>query len=281
MSALPPAPDPSAPQTLATATLPRRARRVLEHVLNTASDELARELGTMLNDFEQQLFRLADHARTPALQAEHMLSLRTLQLNRSDLVPRFMMGLEANLAALGRTPSLVQAGPETAAPRFQNLSLVDDSEMDEDTLLRDIAVRQESRASLTLHLLGQRFGVIAGAPAFDAERIPLGPQSLCRIMRDAAQSLQLPLEPRLLLYRIFDRRVMAHYSQLLDMLNVSIAADGILPSLTYVPIRLRPSDVTVAQTAADEARPGERRERRHVQRDQNAPSPHARARSRR
>jgi hypothetical protein len=267
MSVLPPALDSSVPQTLATATLPRRARRVLEHVLNTASDELARELTTMLNDFEQQLFRLADHARSPALQSEHMLSLRTLQLNRSDLVPRFMMGLEANLAALGRTPLHAQAGAEaTAAPRFQNLSLVDDTEMDEDTLLRDIAVRQESRASLTLHLLGQRFGVIAGAPAFDAERIPLGPQSLCRIMRDAAQSLQLPLEPRLLLYRIFDRRVMAQYSQLLDMLNVSVAADGILPSLTYVPIRLRPSDVAVAQSAADDARPSERAERRQLHR---------------
>ena len=74
--------------------------------------------------------------------------------------------------------------------------------MDEEAALRDIAVRQESRASLTLHLLGQRFGVMAGAPAFDAERIPLGPRSLCRIMREAGQSLQLPLESRLLLYRI-------------------------------------------------------------------------------
>jgi hypothetical protein len=66
MSVLPPAHDSSAPHTLATAVLPRRARRVLEHVLNTASDELERELTTMLNDFEQQKFRLADHARTPA-----------------------------------------------------------------------------------------------------------------------------------------------------------------------------------------------------------------------
>jgi hypothetical protein len=263
MSVLPPAHDSSAPHTLATAVLPRRARRVLEHVLNTASDELERELTTMLNDFEQQLFRLADHARTPALQSEHMLSLRTLQLNRSDLVPRFMIGLEANVATLGRiSPQHADAASDTPSPRFQNLSLVEDHEMDEETLLRDIAVRQESRASLTLHLLGQRFGVLAGAPAFDAERIPLGPQALCRIMRDAAQSLQLPLEPRLLLYRIFERRVMAQYSQLVEMLNVSVAADGILPSLTYVPIRLRPSDVTVAQSAADEAQPGERRERR-------------------
>ena len=63
MSVLPPVHDPHAPQTLATAILPRRPRRVLEHVLNTASDELERLLTAMLIDFEQQLFRLADHAR--------------------------------------------------------------------------------------------------------------------------------------------------------------------------------------------------------------------------
>ena len=253
MSALPPSSDPRIPQSLATATLPRRVRRVLEHLLNTASDELERHLATMLTEFEQQLFRLADHARNPALQSGHMQTLRTLQLNRADLVPRFMMGLEASLASLGRESA--PGAAEVAPISFQNLSLVDDAEQDESTLLRDIAVRQESRASLPLYLLGQRFGVLAGTPAFDADRIPLGPQSLSRIMCDAAQSLQLSLEPRLLLYRIFDRRVMVHYPQLLEMLNVSIAADGILPSLTYVPIRLRPTDQNVAGSAAEATGP--------------------------
>ena len=257
MSTLPPVADSSAPQTLATATLPRRARRVLEHVLNAASDELERHLAGVLMEFEQQLFRLAEHARNPALQSGHMQALRTVQLHRSDLVPRFMMGLEASLASLGRTANTASTGAETVARiSFQNLTLVDDSDLDEDSVLRDIAVRQESRASLTLHLLGQRFGVLAGAPAFDAERIPLGPQSLCRIMREAAQSLQLPLEPRLLLYRIFDRRLMAHYPEMLEMLNLSIAADNILPSLTYVPIRMRPTSVGAAESAADDAKPG-------------------------
>ncbi|MEO6263907.1 MAG: DUF1631 domain-containing protein [Luteimonas sp.] len=252
MSALPPAPDSTAPQTLATATLPRRVRRVLEHLLNAASDELERHLTTMLSEFEQQLFRLADHARNPGAESTHLQTLRTLRLNRSDLVPHFMARLEASLATLGRNV-VATTSNDPGTSRFLHLSLVDETEMDEDTLLRDIAVRQESRASLTLHLLGQRFGVLAGAPAFDAERIPLGPQSLCRIMRDASQSLQVSLDARLLLYRIFDRRVMVHYAQMAEKLNVSIAADGILPSLTYVPIRIRPTAQGEAQAAAEAA----------------------------
>jgi hypothetical protein len=155
------------------------------------------------------------------------------------------------------------APSEPAPVSFQRLSLVEEAEMDEEAVLRDIAVRQESRASLTLHLLGQRFGVMAGAPAFDAERIPLGPRSLCRIMRDASQSLQLPLESRLLLYRLFDRRVMSVYPQLVEMLNVTVAADGVLPSLTFIPIRVRPTAVgELEAAAANAAAAGKSRRRR-------------------
>ena len=260
MSALPPSSD-SGPQTLATANLPRRVRRVLEHLLHATSDELERHLSETLSDFEQQLFRLSEHARNPALQAGYLQTLRSLRMNSSDLVPRFMAGLEASLAAMGRETPMAPSEP--APVSFQRLSLVEEAEMDEEAVLRDIAVRQESRASLTLHLLGQRFGVMAGAPAFDAERIPLGPRSLCRIMRDASQSLQLPLESRLLLYRLFDRRVMSVYPQLVEMLNVTVAADGVLPSLTFIPIRVRPTAVgELEAAAANAAAAGKSRRRR-------------------
>ena len=253
MSVLPPDPDPGAPKTLATTTLPRRVRRVLEHLLNAASEELERHLSTTLSDLEQRLFRLSEQARNPALQAGYMQTLRTLRTNRSDLVPRFMAGLEASLASIDRPAQAVAADENAAPSSFPHLSLVDETDMDEEMVLRGIAARQESRASLPLHLFGQRFGVLAGAPAFDAERLPLGPRALCRIMRDASQSLHLSLESRLLLYHLFDQRVMAAYPQMLEMLNVSIAADGILPSLTYVPFRARPTEQGEAEAAAEAA----------------------------
>lgn len=230
------------PATLASANLPRRVRRVMEHLLSFVSDEMARHLSQMLNEAEQQLFRLADHARNPGIQAGHMETLRTLRLNRADLVPRYLIGLEAALAGI-RDPKLAQKIGATGAkpPSFRNLSLVDDDSMDEESVLRDIALRHESRASLPLHLLGQRFGVLAGAPAFDAERLAVGPQMLGRILREATNSLQIGLEARLLLFRTFDRIVMVHYSHLAETMNALLERDGILPSLAYVPLRLRPT----------------------------------------
>ena len=228
--------------------MPRRVRVILDHVMDVASDELERQLQSMLSELEQQLFRLADHARNPGIESEYLHTLRTLRLNRSDLVPRFMIGLESSLASLGQSVPSIQPAIAAWTAGGHNLSLIDDAEMDETTVLRDIASRHSSRASLPLHLLGQRFGVLSAAPALDVERLPCGPHSLCAILRDAAETLQLPLDARLLLYRTFDRQVMADYGRLVEMINATMAADGLLPSLRYVPTRMRTPSSVAAST---------------------------------
>lgn len=241
--------DQAAPRSLATAGLPRRVRRVLERALGLFTEELERNLVAAVSEFEEELFRLADRAGTTGgSTVDYMQTLRVVRLNRHDLAPRFIQLLEAGLAGIRskQTVQSLSASSSTAnatfqALNFRNLTLVDESVMDEGAVLHEIASRQESRANLVLHLLGQRFGVLAGAPAFDSERIPLGPQALCRAVRQASESLQIEHEARLLFYRIFDRRVMAQYQTLSEKLDALLVEENILPSLSYVPMRSRGS----------------------------------------
>ncbi|GAB3730893.1 DUF1631 domain-containing protein [Luteimonas pelagia] len=243
---------PATPTTLATARLPRRVRDVLEQLLSMVSEELARQLALMLDDFEQQLFRLADHARNPSLQSVHLDTLRTLRLNRADLIPSYLVGLESGLAGIRDGGPGGAHGGARDLP-FRSLSLVDDQDLDEDALVAEIALRHEARASLALHLLGQRFGVLAGTPAFDAERLPVGPRALCEVLRRASRTLQIGLEPRLLLFRTFDRQVMQHHAQLADMMNALLAKGQVLPSLAFVPFRARPRAQQVEAPAPADA----------------------------
>ena len=249
--------SPPPPRSLAAAGLPPRVRRTLDRALSFVSTELDGGLSSLVSEFEQELFRLADHARNPGLESGYMATLRAFRANRADLVPRFLLALEGSIAAI-RTP----APPPPPAPldtaSFGPLSLVEDTVMDEGTVLREIASRQEGRANLSLHLLGQRFGVLAAAPAFDAERLPLGPQCLCRAIASAARALEIEHDARLLLYRIFDRVVMPGYARILERLDGQLADDGILPSLTFVPMRARaepvePREVSRAAKTAENA----------------------------
>lgn len=232
----------SPPRSLAAAGLPPRVRRTLERALSFVSTELDSGLSNLVSEFEQELFRLADQARNPGLESGYMATLRAFRANRADLVPRFLLALEGALATL-RAPAPPSAPAPLDTGGFGPLSLVEDSVMDEGTVLREIASRQEGRANLSLHLLGQRFGVLAAAPAFDAERLPLGPQCLCRAIATAARTLEIEHDARLLLYRIFDRVVMPGYARVLERLDAQLGEDGILPALTFVPMRARAEPV--------------------------------------
>lgn len=225
--------------TLASAQLPRRVRRALEQVYNLVADEMARALERMLAEFEQQQFRLADQAASPGLQQAYFDTLRLVRQNRSDLIPEFLGGLEAGLACI-RDPAAPRGAP-AGRPHFGDLRLVEEHELDEDSVLRAIASRHESRTSLPLHLLGQRFGVLAGAPAFDAERLPVGPHQLCSILAKATRVLQIDLQPRLELFRCFDQYALNGYAQLVEAMNAMLARENILPYLAFVPIRVRPA----------------------------------------
>ncbi|WND81641.1 DUF1631 family protein [Lysobacter capsici] len=233
--------DASPRATLATAALPRRVRRLLEQLYALVSDEIAPLLERMLAEYEQQLFRQADQARNPSLQSGYLETLRLVRLRRADLIPRYLLGLETALTRL-REGAAVTARPTTSsAPHFRELRLVEDSEVDENTVLRAVASRHESRAGLGLLLLGQRFGVLAGAPAFDSERLPVGPQRLIRSFAEACQPLQISLESRLDLYRVFDQQVMLGYAAMVESMNALLARENVLPSLSFVPLRTRPS----------------------------------------
>lgn len=242
-------------KSLATAVLPHRVRVTLEELYALVADELARQLERMLVDYEQQLFRLADQAHNPSVQGLHFEALRALRQNRADVVPLFLIALENSLSRIREAATPAAATAEAAPMVFRDMRLIDHAEASEDTVLRTMAMRQESRASLALQLMGQRFGVLAGAPAYDAERLPVGPQQLCRLLQGASEVLQLDTDARQLLLRTFERQVLAGYEQLIEMMNALLARHNVLPGLSFVPLRKRPRaqqrDRTEAPAASD------------------------------
>lgn len=138
------------------------------------------------------------------------------------------------------------------------LSLVDDDADDDNgvLMLENTAGRLGSRNSLALQLLGQRFGVLARAPAFEPENLPLGPQVLCQGLSHSIDELDLPHAARLQLFRQFEKALVDAYPALLDACNAYLVRAGILPFLNFVPVRATPRglDSPAAETA--EARGG-------------------------
>lgn len=235
--------------TLASEDLPGRVRRILAGLLEYCADEVERGITATLNDFEQELFKLAEQSHEASRQEAHFDTRRMLIRNRADLLPRYLIALEDALATLRcpRTPALP---PPHAAAEAGGLTLVDTDEIDKDTVLREIGTRAESRAGLHVYLLGQRFGVLAGRPAYDAETLPIGPHRICRMLYDTSACLGIDEASRLLLLRVFERRALMTYPGFAEAANSWLSAQGVLPTLRFVPVRVHPVRQARSATAA-------------------------------
>jgi len=152
------------PRTLAAASLPPRVRHVLGAVNTLAGQALTTSINLALNELERQLFMQAERSRSNQRQSEHFMELQHLRQHRADLVPQYLAGLEASLARLRELPEAEpQEAPRQDPLAFQHLTLVEDTDLDRDIVLREIARRETQRGGTPLLLLGQRFGVLPRA----------------------------------------------------------------------------------------------------------------------
>lgn len=228
------------------AQVPERVRQLLQAAHGIAAQVLASPLQLTMVQLERELFGLAEKARNSQIQADIYAQIRQLGVHAAEFPGWFLDALAEDLARL-REPPAPDAAPTAAIPA---MTLVTDTDIDRDIVLHEMARRESYRAQSHLQLLGQRFGVLAAQPAFDVERLPVGPHALCRILRACGERLGLNLEAQQQLYHVFERQAMERQVELLDRLNILLAREGVLPGLVYIPYLPRPSGPRRAAGAA-------------------------------
>ena len=210
-----PTSDPREQTTLASKFMPKRVRELLDGILTRVSKQLDAGLLSAIDEFERRLMHQAEQAQDRDAELRLVDLKHSFNRGQHAVFTRFRAALEAELANL-REPQIVRGQVQSKALRSDEMSLVDNLEMDETSVLTDIASRAELRHSLPLYLLGQRFGVLAGRPGFDPETLPVGPKALCRAIRHATEDSGLAEHQRVILFRAFDHHVMREIGGLID-----------------------------------------------------------------
>ena len=224
---------------LAERTLPRRVRFLLEGLQErTAYFEGA--LGQLFDEVEQRLFKQADCARSNDQQRRLMEAIREIKRGKADIVPRFLIHLESSLAQID------QADADAVAPGARRdrlptkLELVDSRDLEISLATQDIANKAEIRHTSALYMLGHRLGVIAGRPAFESDKMPLGPLALAKALQHALSDLDLDQQDRIQVFHDFDNLVMAAIGQFYEACNRYLGEQGVLPNLQFQTQRSSP-----------------------------------------
>ena len=221
-----------------------RARRIVADLTESLPGLLGTALDALLLELDAEYARRITQAATGAARDGWVESRRRLAEGRAVFAAAFFEGLRRESLALldPRAPQPPAALDGAAPPAQRHLALVEEEVLDEDGALGAIATRHEHRASLSLLLLGPRFGVMLGRPPLDAAALPVGPQAFGRSLAGAARRAGLSLDARIALYGVYDRGgFMQQYPEIVETLDARIDRAGVLPGLAFVP--LRPRDV--------------------------------------
>lgn len=207
----------------------------------------------MFENIDDALFDLAEKAENNAAQTQFFDGMREVRKKRAIVERSFLGQVARDLAdfSAGRTRA-----PETdahARPLANiELSLVGENELEESLAITSMIGKNEQRLARALFAVNQRLSVICGGARMDDASNPVGPASLAGAFRQAMRELVVEVRVKLIIYKLFDRYVLAGIDELYDDINNELAAAGVLPQLRHE-IATRRSDAPAPTGPASSA----------------------------
>src|SRR3954470_2710227 len=190
-------------------------------------------VSTLFENVDDALFDLAERAGSNALQTEFFDGMREVRKKR-QLVERLFQDQAAKNFTEFAEGKLKAVKPEASPQASGGLSLVDDQELEESLAVSSMVAKAENRLQRSLYQTNQRLGVIIGGGKVEDSSNPIGPAVLGQAFRTAVRELQVNVQVKLIIYKLFDRYVMAGLDPLYEEVNVELIRAGVLPQIRHV-----------------------------------------------
>ncbi|QWT18376.1 DUF1631 domain-containing protein [Bacillus sp. NP157] len=211
-----------------------RVGALLATVRGLATKRLHALASNMFENIDDALFDLAEKAENNAAQTQFFDGMREVRKKRAIVERTFLGQVARDLAdfSAGRTRA-PEADNQTRPLANIELSLVGENELEESLAVTSMVGKNEQRLARALFAVNQRLSVICGGNKMDDASNPVGPQSLAGAFRQALRELIVEVRVKLIIYKLFDRYVLAGIDELYDDINNELAAAGVLPQLRH------------------------------------------------
>jgi hypothetical protein len=212
-----------------------RVGELLVAVRGIATRRLHALAANMFENVDDALFDLAEKAENNAAQTQYFDGMREVRKKRALVERSFLGQVAKDLAdfSAGR-PRVGEADHATRATLANvELTLVGESELEESLAITSMIGKNESRLARALFAVNQRLSVICGGNRMDDATNPVGPATLAHAFRQAMRELTVEVRVKLIIYKLFDRYVLAGIDDMYEEINNELANAGVLPQLRH------------------------------------------------
>ncbi|MCM2320739.1 MAG: DUF1631 domain-containing protein [Pseudomonas sp.] len=187
---------------------------------------LKQGLQSVFDALDDSLFELGERAASGAAQQELFEAMRALRLKREGVEKAVLGGLDKAFGEMGAAQR--HAAMDVLPTGL--LTLVSHDELEETVAIKTMVMRSLSENGAELNPLQQRLQALVGSPVIE-DNNPLSARTLCNLMVAALRPLELKIQVRLLLLKLFEKHLLKGVGELYAAANDSLIAAGVLPNL--------------------------------------------------
>lgn len=176
-----------------------------------------------LDEVDDRLFELADEASSAREQHLYFDAMREIRVNRESIEKRFSEAFINAFAAMVSNDHVASSLERGQA----KLKLLESEALEELIALEGMANKAERRFLHEVWILCTAWQHVVSGPVVAAKELPMGPAKIASALGIACQSLDIDIKAKLIIFKIFDAKVIAAFAELYQLLVPVLAAQGL------------------------------------------------------
>ncbi len=202
---------------------------IVHNVFNRLNVQLLQSVSDMLSNADESLSELSRQAESAELKSKYQGLMQILRAERSDIDKGFFISINEKLNNDGSDGE-------------DELSLVDQDEMEEIVAVTTMYTNAMNAYGQEVNNLEARFEFLEMETNSDIDKGALDPRHICEAFQATLKNINMELEYKLLLFKLFDMQVSSQLGGMYKSMNQLFIDAGVMPEVVLKARNLDPDD---------------------------------------
>lgn len=193
---------------------------LIHNVFNRLNVQLLQRVSDMLNTADSSLSTLAENAESEEMKCKYLNLVHIIRSERSNIDKAFFIAINKKINCEEQSQD-------------DELALVDEDEMEEMVAITTMYSNAMNNYGQEVDNLEARFEYLEMSSNKKLSKNSIDPRHICEAFQTALKQIDITLDYKLLLFRLFDMEVSSRLGDMYRSLNQLFIDAGIMPEIVY------------------------------------------------
>lgn len=193
---------------------------LIHNVFNRLNVQLLERVSEMLNSADSSLSTLSENAESDEVRCKYLNLMHILRSERSNIDKAFFIAINKKINSKEQSQE-------------DELALVDEDEMEEMVAVTTMYSNAMNNYGQEVNNLEARFEFLEMSSNKTLPKHSIDPRHICEAFQTALKQVDITLDYKLLLYKLFDMEVSSRLGDMYKSLNQIFIDAGVMPEVVF------------------------------------------------